>query len=68
MSRQKYDLAPGQFSGKELVRRAAKGRFDRDPLLSAKPVYMIQAAAANNADAVLRHGALLYHRLKIALG
>ena len=53
---QKHDLAPRQLAGEETVRGRAKGRLDLDPLLLGKAFDMIEAAAADDADAMLRHG------------
>src|SRR5258706_186052 len=58
MPGQKHHLASRQLPGQQLIRRRAKGSFDFDPLLLSKAFNMIQAAAADNADARLRHGPL----------
>src|SRR5262245_6790471 len=52
MARQEDDFAAAQLAGKQLVRRCAKGSFDRDPLLVCETIDVIKPTATNNPDAM----------------
>ena len=56
VARQEYDVASGELAGEKLVRGGAEGGFDRDPFLAREPFDVVEAAAADDADAILRHG------------
>ena len=52
---QEHHLAPRQLAGQKTVRGRAEGRLDLDPLLAGEAFDMIQPAAADNANTILRH-------------
>jgi hypothetical protein len=52
MAREEYYVAAGEAAGKELVGGGAKRCFNRTPFLVFKALDIVQAAAADNADAV----------------
>src|SRR6266699_1835430 len=55
MTRQEDDIAPAQLAGKQIVRRRTKRRFNLHPFLFGEAFNVIQAAAPDDANAVLRH-------------
>ena len=48
-------VAPGKLAGEQFVRRRAERSFDLDPFLIREALNVIEAAAADDANAMLRH-------------
>lgn len=57
MARKKNNVAAGEFAGEKFVGRSAEGGVDLHPFLVGKTFDVVKAAAANNADARIRHKA-----------
>ena len=56
---EKNHIASGQFAGEQIVRGRSKRRFDLDPFLAGKPFKIVEAGAADDADARFRHDGFL---------
>lgn len=48
----KDNTAPCEFARKQLVRGGAEWCFNRHPFLSGESLYMVESAAADNANSV----------------
>ena len=53
---EKHDFPPLKLPGQQIVRGRAKGRLDLHPFLPGQTFDVIQSAAADNANAIVRHG------------
>ena len=59
VARQKDDIASGQFAGEQIIRWRTEGRPDLHPFLSCKAFDVIKTGAADDADAIIRHGGFI---------
>lgn len=52
---QEDDIATAQLAGQQIIRGRAERRFDLHPFLPGEAFDVIQPAAADNADPMIRH-------------
>jgi len=53
---EKHDFAAGEPSGEQVVGGRAEGGFDLDPFLVREALDAVQSGAADDANAMFRHG------------
>ncbi len=53
VAREEHDFAPGQLAGQKLIGRRPKRGFDFDPFLVFESFDIVEAAAADETDAIV---------------
>ena len=59
---EEHDFAAGESSGEQMIGRIAKRCLDADPFLIGKTLDMIQPAAANDPNPMIRHARFIATR------